>query len=104
MKHQILTDADLVRIEDLCAKTTPGPWRSSVEGRDHTSGSNVIFTANQDIEPVGASTEDQDFIASARQDIPLLLATVRALACELKKRGIGWPPVEGAEAEGLDKT
>lgn len=56
--------------------TTPGPWVSFVEGRDHESGSNFIRTANQDIELAGATTEDQDFIASAKQVIPELIAEI----------------------------
>src|SRR5271156_2645388 len=34
-----LTEADLEAIEARCAGSTPAPWRSYVEGRDHTSGS-----------------------------------------------------------------
>ena len=50
-------------------KATPGPWRSFVEGRDHTSGSNFIMTGqgddrHEDIELSGATIEDQDFIAA----------------------------------------
>jgi hypothetical protein len=74
-----LTESDLVRIEALCAAATPAPWRSCVEGRDHLSGSSFVQTPQADIELTGASTADQDFIASARQDVPTLVQEVRRL-------------------------
>ena len=74
----------LNEIEARCKAATPGPWVSYVEGRDHESGSNFIMTGpegarGEDIELSGVTTEDQDFIAHARQDIPLLIAEVRRL-------------------------
>jgi hypothetical protein len=67
-----------------CEAATPGPWRSFVEGRDHTSGSNFIMTGEgshrgNDIELSDATIADQDFIAHARQDIPRLLDEIRRL-------------------------
>jgi hypothetical protein len=61
------------------SRATPGPWKSYVEGRDHTSGDSFIMTGGEDIYLVGASLEDQDFIASARQDVPALIGEVRRL-------------------------
>lgn len=71
-----------------CEAATPGPWRSFVEGRDHAAGSSFIMTGEgasrgADIELTGVTDADQDFIASARQDIPKLLAEVE----RLRKRG-----------------
>lgn len=65
-------------------RIAPGPWVSHVEGRDHTSGSSFIETGGnggrgEDIELTGASSDDQDFIARARQDVPMLLAEVERL-------------------------
>jgi hypothetical protein len=71
-----LTVEDLRRIERLCEAATRGPWRSFIEGRDHQSGSDFIKTAAEDIELSGATHDDQDFIASARQDVPRLVAEV----------------------------
>lgn len=59
--------------------TTRGPWRSYVEGRDHTSGSDFIMTAGEDINLIGAKPADQDFIANARQDVEILLDEVQRL-------------------------
>lgn len=61
-----------------------GPWTSFVEGRDHASGSNFIMVGDEehrgeDIELTGATVDDQDFIAHARQDVPRRLAEVRRL-------------------------
>ena len=66
-------------IKERCEKATPGPWKSYIEGRDHTSGSSFIRTAGEDIELTGATTNDQDFIAAARQDIPALIEEVYRL-------------------------
>jgi hypothetical protein len=67
--------------------TTPGPWTSYFEGRDHTSGDSFIQTATQDIYISaedyagggGHFCADQDFIAHARQDLPRLIAEVERL-------------------------
>jgi hypothetical protein len=79
-----LSENEIARIEARCNATSPGPWVSYVEGRDHTSGSSFIQTGasqqrGQDIELIGATAEDQDFIAGARQDIPRLIAEIRRL-------------------------
>jgi hypothetical protein len=79
-----ITDAVLDEIENRLRATTQGPWKSYVEGRDHTSGSNFIMTGEgadrgPDIELIGATIADQEFIAHARQDIPALIAEIRRL-------------------------
>ncbi len=70
---------DMEAIRQRCDRATPGPWKSYVEGRDHDSGSSFIMTSREDIELLGASVADQDFIAHARQDIPQLLAEIERL-------------------------
>ena len=82
--YKYLTDDQLNQIENRLMATTPEPWQSFVEGRDHTSGSNFIMTGGKlnrgsDIELIGASSEDQDFIAAARSDIPLLIKEIKYL-------------------------
>lgn len=81
---EILTETRLLEIENRLLHTSPGPWRSFVEGRDHASGSSFIMTGvdvarGPDIELSGATVGDQDFIASARQDIPNLIMEIRRL-------------------------
>lgn len=71
--------AYLDAVRERLIAATPGPWRSWVEGRDHDSGSNFIETAGEDIELAGATAADQDFIASARQDVEVLLNEVERL-------------------------
>jgi hypothetical protein len=56
-----------------------------VEGREHQSGSSFIRTVKEDIELSGATAEDFDFIANARQDVPRLLKEVMALQAELDR-------------------
>jgi hypothetical protein len=74
-----MTDEELTEIEKRCAATTAGPWTSWVEGRDHLGGSHFIMTSDQDIELLGATVADQDFIAHAHQDVPRLLNEVQHL-------------------------
>ena len=55
-----------------------------VEARDHVGGTSFIMTGppenrGNDIELSGATIEDQDFIAHAREDVPRLLAEIRRL-------------------------
>ena len=75
----LVTDEYLQAVENRARAATPGPWISFVEGRDHTSGSSFVRTQAEDIEFSGATAADQDFIANARQDIPLLIAEIRRL-------------------------
>ena len=82
-----LSPEQLIEIAARCDRATPGPWRSYVEGRDHTSGDSFIMTGGDDIYLTGPSAHDQDFIANARQDIPLLIAEIRRLGDLLRSRG-----------------
>ncbi|WP_017851673.1 hypothetical protein [Leptospira interrogans] len=70
---------ELEEIKKRWGASTPGPWKSFIEGRDHTSGSDFIRTSKNDIELSGASFADQDFIANAKQDIPRLIAEIELL-------------------------
>ncbi|MDH3388308.1 MAG: hypothetical protein OEN02_10415 [Gammaproteobacteria bacterium] len=85
-----MTEEEIQLIEKRCAAATKGPWKSFVEGRDHESGSDIIQTGGDDpdspdIELIGATVEDQDFIASARQDVPCLIEEIRRLRHRLKE-------------------
>ena len=79
-----LSNPELLEIRRRCESATAGPWKSFVEGRDHTSGSSFIRTGSgenrgKDMELSGASIADQDFIAQAREDIPRLLEEIARL-------------------------
>ena len=78
-----LTESYLREVELRAGAATPGPWTSMIEGRDHTSGSSFIRTSSEDIELDGATVADQDFIAHARQDVPMLVAEIRRLRAEV---------------------
>ncbi|TQV84822.1 hypothetical protein FKG94_04730 [Exilibacterium tricleocarpae] len=83
-----MTEAELKEIRLRCDAATCAPWVSYVEGRNHTSGSNFIMTGEgedrgDDIELIGATVADQDFIAHARQDVPKLLAEIQRLKDKL---------------------
>ena len=82
----MLTESELIEIENRLNKSQNGPWKAFIEGRDHESGSSFIRTGTEknrqvDIEMIGATIADYDFIANSKQDIPKLVNEIR----ELKK-------------------
>src|SRR5262245_22835609 len=88
--HRELADDELNRIERLIEATTAGPWYSYVAGRDADVESNRVelgwcneLGSFKSMEIDGATVADQDFIASARQDLPRLLLEVRSLRARL---------------------
>lgn len=83
----MLSKSVILEIRKRCQAATPGPWKASIEGRDHDSGSDVIVTGGNDFEITGASAADYDFIANARQDIPILLDELESLKRLLAERG-----------------
>lgn len=80
-----MTDKELEEIEDRCNKATKGPWKSMIEGRDHTSGDSFIMTDGEDIYISNPLFDNnQDFIANAKQDIPKLIEEIRVLKNKTK--------------------
>lgn len=79
-----LTREEIRIIVRRCTAASPGPWRAFVEGRDHDAGADFIRTGAEDIELIGASTEDCDFIAAARADVARLVEEVESLQQELE--------------------
>lgn len=94
----MLTKTDLETIKKRYEATTIAPWIASIEGRDHESGSHFIMTGipkgeniwqekrGEDLEIIGATIADLDFIANARQDIPALIEEIKRLQ-ELLSKG-----------------
>lgn len=78
-----LSNTYLEEVRKRCNAATKGPWISFLEGRDHLGGDSVIGRgidrSEDDLYLTGGSAEDQDFIAHARQDIPLLLDEIERL-------------------------
>jgi hypothetical protein len=74
-----LPDEELDQIQLRAELATKGPWKAYIEGRDQMSGSSFIMTEGEDIYLTGATDHDQDFIASARADIPRLIQEIRRL-------------------------
>ncbi|MBP2619400.1 hypothetical protein [Chryseobacterium jejuense] len=73
-----MTDLELKNIIEICNKATSSPWTLYIEGRDFDSGSNFIMTGEKgsrdyDIEFISIKPEDQNFIAMARNVIPILV-------------------------------
>lgn len=75
----MLSKEEINAIKTRCENATKGPWKAFVEGRDMICGSSFIRTNGEDIEMIGATEGDYDFIANARQDIPLLLEEIERL-------------------------
>jgi hypothetical protein len=76
---QPLADGELPAITERARQATPGPWFSWIERRDFLGGSSIIGTAGDDLYISEATAFDQDFIASARQDIPKLIEMLARL-------------------------
>jgi hypothetical protein len=68
-----ITRKELEAIEARCAATTPGPWKASLEGRDHSAGSSCVVTGGEPFDLSGATNQDIEFIAHAKQDLPRLV-------------------------------
>jgi hypothetical protein len=95
--HEVLTDAELTAMGQRAAAASPGPWVPVLEMRTATGGASYIQASPDDGEldnelyldrfvgaqrVVGPNAQldaDIDFVASARQDIPRLIAEVRWL-------------------------
>jgi hypothetical protein len=80
----MITEEELSEIEMRCNKSQNGPWKAFIEGRDLDSGADFIMTGEginrgEDIEPLGATKYDIDFIANSKQDIPKLIKEIREL-------------------------
>ena len=80
----MITEEELIQIEQRANLAQSGPWKAYIEGRHHESGSDFIMTGTEsnrgeDIEMTGATNYDFDFIANARQDIPRLIKEIREL-------------------------
>ncbi len=79
-----LLDKQIKEIKKRADLARPGPWKSYVEGRDHEAGANFIMVGegknrSDDITLIGATVEDQDFIAHSRSDILFLLEEIERL-------------------------
>ncbi len=74
-----MKDEELLAIRQRAENATAGPWKAFIEGRDMQCGSSFIQTQGEDIELIGATEADYDFIANARQDIPKLLDEIERL-------------------------
>ena len=82
---------ELNAIRRPAERAAPGPWKFYLEGRNHECGGDFIQTAGDDLYGSGATTDDHDFIATARQDVPKLVAEIERLQrlAELLKQGRG---------------
>ena len=64
---------ELDKIEERLNKAQKGIWKAYIERKHHTSGSSFIMTGigserGNDIELLGATEADYDFIVNAKQD------------------------------------
>lgn len=87
----LMTDQRLAEIERRVSSSTPAPWVSYWEGRDHWGGASFVMMHRGEhqcdlylhfdcVENSEAQRlADQDFIAHAREDIPALIEEIRRL-------------------------
>lgn len=86
-----MNNIDLNAIIERCNKVTQDTWTAYIEGVTHTSGSCFIMVTDksgnrkQDLEVIGATNDDLEFIIHAKQDIPLLIAEIEYLKSMLSK-------------------
>lgn len=85
----MITGEELKEIEFRWLNAQNGPWKAYIENRDHESGNSFVMTGEginrgEDIEMIGATEADYDFIAHAKQDIPRLINEIRLLKDKLK--------------------
>ncbi len=78
-----MSDEELQEIRNRCERATGGKWTAYIEGRDIECGSSFIQTAGDDLEIIGATVADYDFIAHAKQDIITLLDEIERLRSQL---------------------
>lgn len=90
MHDESVSREQLDEIRKRCEAATPGPWVSYLEDRDQLSGESFIARganpAEEDLYLSGATDHDIEFIAHARQDIPVLLAEIERLRMLLDKK------------------
>ncbi|MFD5149288.1 hypothetical protein [Streptomyces sp. NPDC058401] len=102
---EVLPKTDLDAMAERAAAASPGPWVSWLETRGATGGGsfiqvdpkhgeeddeihvNRIVGARQVLSPERQLDADLDFIASAGQDVPRLIAEVRRLRALVGERG-----------------
>jgi hypothetical protein len=82
-----LSDETLNALEEMSRRAAPPPWRSMVEGRDHTSGNSFIRIGvgemrGEDMHVLRdggpAQAPELDLIAAARNSLPDLIAEIRS--------------------------
>jgi hypothetical protein len=84
MSEPLSTDY-LAGVRQRCEAATKGIWISSVEGRDHPLGGETLIMRDNDgqreddLYLFGGTIADYDFVANAKQDIPLLLDEIERL-------------------------
>ena len=85
-----LLEAYLDEIRKRCNAATKGPWISYLERRDNLSGESFIARgvnrSEDDLYLHGGTDADIEFIAHARQDIPILMDEIERLNKELEYR------------------
>jgi hypothetical protein len=79
-----LTEEDLKEIRKRWEASSSGPWIASVEGRDHPTGGETFIIRGEnreadDLYLIGGTIADYDFVAHAKQDIPVLLDEIDQL-------------------------
>jgi hypothetical protein len=90
-----MTEDELQPIEARANAATPGPWTTGAGKIREGETRELVIATNDDVivalayggvgNPVDRTTQDRTFIASARTDVPALVAEVRRLRGILKQ-------------------
>jgi len=77
-------DKNLNEITERLQKTQSGNWKYYKEGRDHDGGSDFIMTGEgdqrgEDLEVLGATDGDMEFIGHSKEDVLFLLNVINEL-------------------------
>lgn len=91
---KILTDAQILSIENRCASATKGPWvvlkMKELFPERHPSDERYCCVVSKDPTAfIEGRFEDANFKAQARTDIPLLLEELRRLRALLDRKPEG---------------
>ena len=94
-----MTEDDLIKIEERCINTSTDKWFVDIDKKDASwpgpfslkDGIPLTFGYDGE-EGIYGEKEDFEFIAHARQDIPLLIAEIRRLKEQLTNKSSGLKP------------
>lgn len=87
----MITSFNIKNISNRNERARKAPWKALVEGRDFFGGASIIKVTDFDsteIEPIGLTAEEIDFIAIARNAVPELLGIIKGKDVALERNDL----------------